>query len=344
MPAITNGRHLFNEIPTGFPEVGKTTVYDTSLTIDIEGAPLNGGFILKTLALSIDPYMRGKMNAPSKKTYSAPYVIGEPLSNHGVGVVVRSENADVKVGDHIYGFMLFQEYNIFSDLKGLRKLPNEKNLPWTAYVGAAGMPGKTAYMAWKEYSKPKKGETVFVSTGAGPVGSFVIQLAKRDGLKVIGSAGSDEKVQFMKDIGADVAFNYKTTKVADVLEKEGPINIYWDNVGGETLDAALTNAALGARFIECGMISGYNNAYAGSGIKNLFMVVGKCISMHGFLVGVLAPKYEEEFYAEVPHLLATGEIKYSEDITKGLDQVGEAIVAVQKGTNKAKSVILVAEN
>jgi len=342
MPAITNSRHLFNEIPQGYPVVGKTTVYDTGQIIDIERVSLNGGFILKTLVLSIDPFMRNKMAAPLKKGYSSPYIIGEPLSNHGVGVVVRSENAAVVVGEHLYGVMNFQEYNIFSELNGFRKLP-EGILPWTTFVGAAGMAGATAYVAWKEYAKPKKGDTAYVSTGAGPVGSVVIQLAKRDGLKVIGSAGSDEKVQFMKDIGADIAFNYKTTNVGEVLEREGPINIYWDNVGGETLDTALANAAIGARFIECGMISGYNSGHA-TPIKNISLVMSRRISMQGFLVFDLAPKYDKEFYSEIPQLLASGEIKYREDITRGLDKVGEAILAVQTGKNTGKSVILVSED
>lgn len=121
------------------------------------------------------------------------------------------------------------------------------------------MPGKTADFGWKELSLAKKGEVAFVTAGAGPVGQLVIQLAKLDGLKVIASAGSDEKVEYLKTLGADVAFNYKTSKTAEVLDKEGPINVYWDNVGGETLEAAIDHAAVGARFIECGMISGYNN-------------------------------------------------------------------------------------
>ncbi|KAG6810945.1 hypothetical protein H0H92_009686 [Tricholoma furcatifolium] len=343
MAPIRNARTIFNSVPTDFPIPGETTLYDDSKTIDVENVPLNGGFLLKTLVLSIDPYMRGRMRSPEKKSYSPPFALGEPLGSHGVGVVVRSEHAGVSVGDHIYGVIEHQEYSVVKNLTaaGLEIIKNEHGLPWSVYVGAAGMPGKTAYYAWKEYSHAKKGEVAFVTTGGGPVGSLVIQLAKLDGLKVIASAGSDEKVAFMKSIGADVAFNYKTTKTAEVLEREGPIDVYWDNVGGETLEAALDAASLGARFIECGMISGYNTG--GQPVKNLMLVIGKSITIQGFIVGRLEAKYRDEFYASVPAKLASGELKFTEEITEGLDKVGDVILQVQKGHNKAKAVIKVAD-
>ncbi|KAJ3502061.1 hypothetical protein NLJ89_g9056 [Agrocybe chaxingu] len=203
------------------------------------------------------------------------------------------------------------------------------------------MPGMTAYTGWKEYSRAKKGEVAFVTTGAGPVGSLVIQLAKADGLKVIASAGSDEKVQFMKDIGADVAFNYKTSSVPEVLAKEGPIDIYWDNVGGKTLEAALDNAKIRARFIECGMITEYNTGY--EPIRNLGLIIGKTISLHGFLVFHLEAKYIAEFYRELTPKVASGEIKYREHVYDGLASVGDAILAVQKGENRAKAIVHVAD-
>ncbi|PPQ87895.1 hypothetical protein CVT25_001237 [Psilocybe cyanescens] len=343
MAPVTNGRIIFNSIPEGFPVPGETTVYDTSDTIDIDTVTLDGGYLIKTLELSIDPYMRGRMRAPSKKSYSDPYFVGKPLNGFGVGAVIRSEHPEVQVGDHLSGYLDHQQYIIKKDLKGLQKINNSYNLPWSTFIGVLGMPGKTSYMAWKEFSHAKKGETVFVSTGAGPVGSLVIQLAKRDGLKVIGSAGSDEKVKFMKEIGADVAFNYKTTKTTEVLEKEGPIDIYWDNVGGETLDAALNAANIYGRFIECGMISGYNNGHS-TGIKNLFQVVAKSLTVSGFIIFRLEAKYGDEFYKTLPPLVASGEIKYTEDVYNGLDKVGDAILAVQKGTNKAKAIVHVADD
>ncbi|KAF8881860.1 alcohol dehydrogenase [Infundibulicybe gibba] len=343
MAPVTNGRVLFNSPPTGYPEPGKTTVYDTTQTIDLENVALNGGFLVKTLVLSIDPYMRGRMlAAATKDSYIPPFTLGQPIQGHGVGVVLRSECAGVKAGDHVYGVFSHVEYFIQKNMEGSRLLPNEHKLPWSVYVGAAGMPGATnGLLCWKEYSKAKKGEVAFVTTGGGPVGSLVIQLAKADGMKVIASAGSEEKVKFMKSLGTDVAFNYKTTDTRAVLNKEGPLNVYWDNVGGESLEAAMDAAAIGARFIECGMITGYNEVPYH--IKNLMQIVGKCLQISGFLVHFLAEKYEEEFYATIPKKLASGELQYTEEVTRGLDKVGDVMLAVQKGTNKAKAVILVAD-
>ncbi|KAF9806657.1 hypothetical protein IEO21_08612 [Rhodonia placenta] len=208
-------------------------------------------------------------------------------------------------------------YFVANDASAFTVLENKENLPWSTYVGVCGMPGQTAHHAWREFAHPQKGDVAFVTTGAGPVGATVIQLAKKDGLKVIASAGSDEKVEFMKSLGADVVFNYKTEKTADVLH-------YWDNVGGETLEAAIDAAAPRARFIECGMISAYNGQ-APYHVKNLVLI------------------HLAEFYRDVPAAVARGEIKYLEDRKLGLEHAGEAIVDVQTGRNKGKSVIVVAQ-
>ncbi|KAI0776446.1 hypothetical protein BC629DRAFT_1594937 [Irpex lacteus] len=181
----------------------------------------------------------------------------------------------------------------------------------------------------------------FPQTTIRPVGSFVVQLAKADGLRVIASAGSDEKVEWVKSLGADVVFNYKTTKTAEVLEKEGPVDVYWDNVGGETLDAALNNAAMHARFIECGMISGYN--VDAPPLRNADNIVARQITIIGFLVSSIADKYFADFYTEVPKLIKDGTIKYTEERFIGLEKAGHAIEAVQRGTNKAKAVVVVAD-
>ncbi|KAG9227210.1 hypothetical protein PLEOSDRAFT_1113387 [Pleurotus ostreatus PC15] len=343
MAPVKNGRHLFNEIPVGYPVPGKTTVYDDSQTIDLDTVQLNGGILVKALSFSIDPYMRGLMRPASAKSYSPPYTIGEPLGNHGVGVVLRSENSSFKPGDHVWAYFPFQEYIVQTDVTNVRVLENKENLPWSTYVGAAGMPGQTSYLGWKACSKAKKGETVFVTTGAGPVGSIVAQLAKLDGLKVIASAGSDEKVEFMKKIGVDVAFNYKTTDTVKVLEEHGPIDIYWDNVGGSTLEAALDAANTFARFIECGMISQYNQA-SPYGVKNLMNIIAKRLSIHGFLIfDHMTPENAKEFYDTVPAMIAKGDIVFLEDKKYGLEKVGEAILDVQSGKNHGKSVIVVAE-
>lgn len=322
-----------------YPEPGKHTVYDETQTIDLENVPLNGGFLVKMLYFSIDPSIRGRLRTSE---------IGKPIFNFGIGVVVRSESSEVKAGDHVEGMFDIQEYNIRQTTKGatpgqtLNVIENSHNIPWSAYVGVLGMPGKTAYYGWKQFSHAKAGEVVYVSTGAGPVGSLVIQLAKKDGLKVIASAGSEEKVKFLKDLGVDVAFNYKTTKTSDVLNKEGPIDIYWDNVGGEMLEAALAASNQRARIIICGAISGYNSGNA-QPVRNLFQVIYKSITIYGLFVFEHDHKYREEFYKNIPEWITKGEIKYTEEVQDGLEKVGHAIVAQQKGQNIAKSVIKVAD-
>ncbi|KAF8119781.1 hypothetical protein EV363DRAFT_1461078 [Boletus edulis] len=221
------------------------------------------------------------------------YQIGDTIEGLGIGVVLRSEIPTFLVGDHLHGPFPFQECH------------NEYNHPWSVFVGIAG------------------GEVAFVTSGAGAVGSyaifiqhlqthrltedsFVIQLAKRNGMKVIASAGSDDKVEFLKELGVDVAFNYKTTKTSEILTNEGPINVYWDNVGGETLEAALNAAAKHARFIECGMIS----AYDGSS-KPISNIIHKEITINGFFATMLFPKYLETFEQDVPALVASKELTYS---------------------------------
>jgi len=296
---------------------------------------------MKTLVLSVDPFMRGKMRDASIASYSAAYVIGEPLTGFGIAVVIRSENSEVSVGDHIYGHLMnFENYIIYKNLMGASKLYNKEKLPWSLYVGILGMPGQTASFGWQEYSSAQKGDVVFVTAGAGPVGSMVIQLAKREGLKVIASAGSDDKVKFLKEIGTDVAFNYKTTSAREVLGKEGPINIYWDNVGGEMLETAIDAAAVGARFIECGMISGYNGETYH--IKNLMQIVRKQLKIFGFIVS-LDPKHIKNFMAEIPAKVASGEIKYLEDRTIGMEYGCEALLAVLTGKSNGKGIIIVAK-
>lgn len=258
MPSTTtNGKVIFNEkISSGYPVPGKTVVYDESEQLDLSSVPLDGGFLVKTIVLSVDPYMRGLMSESPDVT---GFALGSPTASYGIGRVLRSESPQLKTGDHVYGFLSHEQYSVHPSSSSLRKIEKSPELSWSTYLGAAGMPGLTAYSAWKEYAlSTGKGLVAFVTAASGPVGSMVVQLAKADGYKVIASAGSDDKVEFTKKCGADVAFNYKTTSTADVLKEHGPIDLYWDNVGGQILETALAHANMCARFIECGMISSYN--------------------------------------------------------------------------------------
>ncbi|KIY73362.1 NAD-P-binding protein [Cylindrobasidium torrendii FP15055 ss-10] len=343
MSPTRNAAVLFNEIPNDFPVPGKTTKYDESSTIDLDNVSLGeDGVLVKTVALSIDPYLRSKMRAADIESYQPPYLLGKPLNSLGVGRVVRSQNPKFKAGERVYGLFEHQEYNIFDKDSFLQALP-ETPLSSATLVGAAGMPGGTAYIGYKEYAQAEKGKTIFISTGAGAVGSVVGQLAKLDGLKVIGSAGSDEKVEYMKSLGFDVAFNYKKTDTLEVLKKEGPIDIYWENVGGATLDAAIETLKKDGIIIVCGQITAYNGG-DGYNYKNLWQIFARSIHIHGFLYFDLMPKWIEQFSKEFLPLIEKGIIKHKEEVVHGLDKVGDAILRVQKGENKAKSVVLVADD
>ncbi|EMD39221.1 hypothetical protein CERSUDRAFT_93269 [Gelatoporia subvermispora B] len=344
MAPIRNGRHLYLELPIGLPVPGKTTAYDNSRTIDLENVTLDGGILIKTLVFSIDPFIRGRMRAPNVNTHIPALQFGEPLSSYGVGKVLRSENSIFKPGDHVYGMIPCEEYIIARDTVRLTMIENKESLPWSVYVGVCGMPGQTAYYGWKEFSAAKEGEVAYVTAAAGPVGSTVVQLAKSDSCKVIASAGSDEKVAFVRSIGADVAFNYKTGDTNKTLEEEGPVNIYWDSVGGETLETALANSAVFGRFIECGMISQVSSVNTLYPIKNLWQVIAKQLKITGFICSSLHTKYSAEFYREIPRRVAEGEIKYLEDREYGLDKVGQALVDVLTGKNNGKKVIIVADD
>ncbi|KAK7440812.1 hypothetical protein VKT23_016890 [Stygiomarasmius scandens] len=346
MAPVRNAQVIFNEIPSGYPEPGKTTVYNDKNTIDLDTVPLNGSILVKVLSLSADPYMRGKMRPVEVPSYAPAYHLGKPIYGYGVGKVVRSEHSGYSKGDYVTSLMMeHAEYWIPTkdDIPTVKKFTPEPGLPLSVYLGAAGMPGRTAYIAWQMHAKAKKGEVCFVSAGAGPVGAFVIQLAKRDGMKVIASAGSEEKLRQCKEFGADVVFNYKTQSTEEVLAKEGPIDVYWDNVGGSTLDAAFGNAALHSRFIICGFITQYNKPEP-TPYKNIVSILTKRIVVSGFLVFDHEAEWEDRFYAEVPKLLASGQLKYTEDISKGLDKSGEALLEVQVGKNHGKKVIHVADD
>ncbi|KAK4701029.1 hypothetical protein P7C70_g5209, partial [Phenoliferia sp. Uapishka_3] len=311
-----NNSQIFAAIPSGFPKPGEH-IKLVEGTIDLE-APLKEGEILtKTLSLSLDPYLRGRMRAPEIKTYSEPYHVGQPMSNFGVGEVVVSANPNFKKGDKVYGEHKFSEYNIFSAeaSKGLKILENKEKLPWTTWVGAAGMPGQTAWHGLTNIAKPKKGETIFVSGASGAVGQMVIALSQQMGLKIIGSAGSDDKVAFLKDtLKIDIAFNYKKTETSAVL-KENPIDIYWDNVGGPTLDAALDAMNWFGRIVACGQISTYNGEEYG--VKGTGHFFAKSLMMQGFII---LHHDLTGFYKTIPGMIASGEIKPpKEHIVKGLD-------------------------
>lgn len=338
MSPIPNPRLLFIRRPVGYPDPEKDFKYDSSESIDLETVPLDGGFLTKTLYLSLDPYLRNRMRNG--------WELGSLVKNFGVGEVLRSETDAYKKGDIVYGSQAFKTYIVYpasvATSGALRVIRNEARLPLSLYIGIAGMPGKTAYYGLKEIAEYKAGENIFVSTAAGPVGQMVCQIAKAAGLRVLGSTGSDEKVQFLEEkLGIDQAFNYKTASTVEELQKFGGIDIYWDNVGGETLDAALDAMNRFGRIIVCGHITGYNteSAEERTGVKNTGNMIYRELKMQGLNVSTYEHKYGDEFYATIPKMIAEGKIKYLEDVTEGLDKAPEVLVKVLKGDNLGKAVI-----
>ncbi|CAF0831369.1 unnamed protein product [Rotaria sp. Silwood1] len=351
MAPIQNSAVVFAEIPSGYPEAGKHIKYVKDRTIDLDTVDTQGGIVTKNLVVSIDPYMRGRMRSAEKKSYSPPFELNQPLANFFVGKVVKTDNSKFNIGQYVYGFGGYEEYTVHAKPQAdlLRILSDEElhlGLPLTTWVGAAGMPGQTAYHGFYHIGEPKKGETIFITGASGAVGQIVGQLAKREGLKVIGSAGSDDKVKWLQtELHFDHAFNYKTANVKAELAKFDPLNIYFDNVGGDQLEAALDAAASYARFVECGMISQYNEPDS-HGVRNLMQIVAKRLKLQGFIILDKAkdPSFQQEFYSKVPKWIANGELKIKEDVTKGLEKAPEALVGIFQGKNFGKAVIQIADN
>ncbi|KAF8976646.1 hypothetical protein BGZ46_008097 [Entomortierella lignicola] len=343
MPSNTSIIYLKH--PTEYPVVGEHLAAKTEA--DFKPVLKDGEILTRNIVISLDPYMRGKMRDSSRKSYSPAFEIGKPLDARGVAEVIESKNPKFPKGSIVHAFVGWEEYSVVPDLATTVIIPGarETKLPLSTYVGALGMPGLTAYASLKDIGKPKAGETIFISAASGAVGQLAGQLAKSWGLTVIGSAGTDEKVDYLlKEAGFDHAFNYKKQSTHEALKTLAPkgIDIYFENVGGETLEAALDHLNTFGRIIACGMISQYNTTTP-YGVKNLTNIVGKRLTIRGFIVSDFYQQYHEEFFREVRELLLSGKIVYRVDEAKGIEAAPEAFVGVLKGKNFGKQVVAVAD-
>jgi NADPH-dependent curcumin reductase CurA len=238
---------IFKKAPVGWPNPDTDLAVETR-QIDLTSPPA-GGIIVKNHYVSFDPYQRGRMRSPEKQSYSPPFTLNEPINNRGIATVVASDHATWKKGDAlVVDGTGTEEYSSlskqFTETRMIRKLDNPLHLDPKVFIGALGMPGLTAYSSLYEIGQPKKGETIFISAASGAVGALVGQLAKREGLRVVGSVGDDEKLKYIKEeLGFDDGFNYKTEKIADALKRIAPegIDIYYENVGGEQLEEAIAH-------------------------------------------------------------------------------------------------------
>ncbi|KAL8693499.1 MAG: hypothetical protein Q9218_001688 [Villophora microphyllina] len=347
---VQNKALIFKKVPSGWPVEGQDLVIEDR-GFDLDAQPPQDGLTTQNYHVSFDPYQRGRMRAPEKKSYSPPFELGKPITNSAVAKVLKSANSKFKEGDLITGMLPTEEYSVVSGEIAnsmVRKLDNPYNLDPKLYIGALGMPGLTAYSSFYEIGAPKKGETIFISAASGAVGQIVGQLAKHEGLTVIGSVGSDEKLDFIKkELNFDNGFNYKKEKASDALLRLAPngIDIYYENVGGEQLDAALAALTNYGRIVTCGMVSQYNVASEDEryGVKNLANVVSKRLKMQGFIVGDpgFGPKYAVDHQKNVAKWIHDGSFKAQQSVTKGIDNAIGGLVGMLKGENFGKAVLTI---
>jgi NADPH-dependent curcumin reductase CurA len=297
-----------------------------------------GEVLVRNLYMSVDPYMRGRMIA--QPSYVEPFALGQPLEGGCVGQVVQSQGGEFRVGDHVLGRKGWREYYV-SDGADLTKI-DPALAPLQAYLGILGMPGLTAYVGLLDIGRPEAGNTVFVSAAAGAVGSVVCQIAKLKGCRVVGSAGSAAKVHWLRDAaGIDGAFNYKTVdSLTDELGKHCPhgVDVYFENVGGAHLEAALEHMNMRGRIVLCGMISQYNESAPSAGPGNLRLAVRKRLTLRGFIVSDHVDR-QSQFYADMRAWIADGKIKWEETVVNGIENAPKAFLGLFAGENMGKMLV-----
>jgi hypothetical protein len=334
MTASLNRQFLLAQRPVGLPSRDTFSYVETPL-----GEPGPGQILVKNAYLSLDPAMRGWMN--DAKSYIPPVGIGEVMRALGVGQVIASQHPDFAVGDHVNGALGVQDY-FLGEPKGFYKV-DPKRAPLPLYLSALGMTGMTAYFALLDVGAPKAGETVVISGAAGAVGSVAGQIAKLKGCRVVGIAGGADKCRFLIDeLGFDGAIDYKHEDLHAALKRECPkgVDVYFDNVGGEILDAVLTRINFKARVVICGAISQYNNKEAVKGPANYLALLVNSARMEGMVVMTYAPRFAEAA-AEMGGWLASGQLKSKEDIVPGLTTFPETLLKLFSGENFGKLVLKV---
>ncbi|WBA42329.1 NADP-dependent oxidoreductase [Hymenobacter canadensis] len=298
-----------------------------------------GQVLLRTRYVSVDPYMRGRMSAA--KSYVAPFEVGQPIAGGVVAEVVESQSDTLPVGSVVVGNLPWQQHSV-ADGKGLNRIPTDK-APVSYFLGLLGMPGLTAYFGLLDICQPKAGETVVVSGAAGAVGMVVGQLAKIQGCRVIGTAGSDEKVAYLKELGFDEAINYKTANIAEALAAAAPngIDCYFDNVGGPITDAVYDLLNKHARIALCGQISTYNSTEAPVGPRPEGKLLKTSTKLQGFIVSDYLPQWPEGV-AKLTEWYGQGKLKFEETVTEGFDQIPAAFLGLFQGDNTGKAIVKVA--
>lgn len=331
LPTSTREIHLASR-PHGEPTAENFSLAEVPLP-DLA----DGEILVRNTAMSVDPYMRGRMN--DAKSYVAPFEVGAALDGGAVGVVIASRDASLPVGTEVLHGLGWREHTVVS---ARHARPIDTALaPAATYLGVLGMPGLTAYAGLVGVAEMREGDTVFVSGAAGAVGSLAGQLARLMGAsRVIGSAGSPEKVARLRELGFDAAFSYRDGPVRDGLREAAPegIDVYFDNVGGDHLEAAISAMRARGRIALCGAISQYNATSPQPGPRNLFQAIGKGLTLRGFIVNMYA-HLRPEFEQRMAEWLGNGEIQWDETTREGLESAPGAFIDLLAGANTGKMIV-----
>ena len=319
--------------PRGFPGEELFEIAETEIP-----EPAEGQLLIRNAYLSVDPYMRPRMN--DVRSYVAPFTLGEAMTGGAVGRVAVSRSARHAEGDWVVHPLGWREWAL-SDGSGLRRI-DPAAAPVSTALGVLGMPGFTAWYGLFELGVPKAGETVFVSGAAGAVGSAVGQMARIAGCHVVGCAGSEEKLAWLRELGCEVAFDYRKEGPREGLARLAPdgIDVYFDNVGGEHLEAAIGALHTHGRIVACGSISRYNDVEPTPGPRNMFMVVTKRLRIQGYIISDHSDRFGE-FAREAAAWVRDGRLRYRETVVEGIENAPRAFLGLLRGENIGKMLVKV---
>jgi NADPH-dependent curcumin reductase CurA len=338
MKTLTNRQYYLASRPAGAPDSSNVPARDVPVA-----DPAQGEVVLRNLFISLDPAIRGWMG--DDPNYIEPIALGDAVRSSVIGRVVQSNHPDVAVGDVGMGLGAWEQYTTMPGA-ALNKLDESAGIPLSTFLGVLGPTGLTAYFGLLEVGKPQAGETVLVSAAAGAVGSIVGQIAKMKGCRVVGMAGSDEKCSWLRDeLGFDDVINYKTCGDYEAaIRKACPkgVDVYFDNVGGEILDATLLCLNKFARVAVCGWISTYNVPDA-PGPTNLWQLVAESVTVQGFTVIDYMDRFPDGI-AQLAQWVMSGELKYREEVVDGLDNVLPTFLRLFDGSNQGKLIIRIPES
>jgi NADPH-dependent curcumin reductase CurA len=336
---MQNKEIRFASRPTGMPTLENFKLVDADIP-----KPNDGEVLVRTLYISVDPYLRGRMR--EGRSYVLPFAVGQVIESGAIGEVIESRSPKFQRGDRVTGMFGWRFFNV-AKAEGLMKI--SPAAPVTTALGVLGMPGLTAYFGLLDIGKPHEGETVVVSGAAGAVGTTVCQIAKMKGCRVVGIAGSDDKNQYLRDeLGVDAAINYKTAAseggMVQALKEACPkgIDVYFDNVGGEVSDAVLPLLSHSARVILCGQISLYCLDKPDLGPRPQPYLLINSALMKGFIITEYAAKFSEGV-TQLAQWLAAGKLKYAENIVAGFENTPQAFIGLFSGDNLGKQIVKVAD-